>query len=67
MLSKTVPVAFEALWTASDVARYLQAGRSTVYQWAEAGVLPSQRIGGLLRFDPERVRQWARGELSLVK
>ena len=49
------------LWDARDVARYLKASRSWVYQRAEAGLLPSLRIGGLLRFEPETVRAWARG------
>jgi hypothetical protein len=52
----------EALWTAQDVASYLQASRSWVYQKAEAGLLPCRRICGLLRFEPEAVRAWGRGE-----
>lgn len=59
----TTPAA-EGLWTAVDVARYLKASRSWVYQKAEAGLLPSLRIGGLLRFEPEAVRAYARGELA---
>ena len=51
----------DALWDARDVARYLKASRSWVYQKAEAGLLPSLRIGGLLRFEPEVVRAWSRG------
>jgi excisionase family DNA binding protein len=49
------------LWDARDVARYLKTSRSWVYQKAEAGLLPSLRIGGLLRFEPHVVRAWARG------
>jgi excisionase family DNA binding protein len=52
----------ESLWNAVDVARFLKASRSWVYQKAEAGVLPCLRLGGLLRFDPETVRAWARGQ-----
>lgn len=52
----------EGLWDAQDVAGYLKASRSWVYQKAEAGILPSLRIGGLLRFDPQAVRAFARGE-----
>jgi excisionase family DNA binding protein len=52
----------EALWAATDVAKYLNVSRSWVYQRAEAGELPSLRMGGLLRFDPEAVRSYARGE-----
>ena len=50
------------LWDANDVARYLKVSRSWVYQRAEAGLLPCLRLGGLLRFDPEKVRAFARGE-----
>lgn len=51
----------ERLWTAEETARYLGAKQSTVYEWAEAGRLPCLRIGGLLRFEPEVVKRWARG------
>ena len=55
------------LWDANDVARYLKVSRSWVYQRAEAGMLPCLRLGGLLRFDPEKVRAFARGELQPPK
>jgi len=53
----------ESLWTANDVAQFLQASRSWVYQKAEAGILPCLKVGGLLRFEPGQVRAFARGEL----
>lgn len=56
------PVPFESLWTANEVKAYLNCSRTTVYTWAEAGTLPSLRIGGLLRFDPAAVRRWALGD-----
>ncbi len=49
----------EALWDARDVARYLKVSRSWVYQKAEAGLLPYLKVGGLVRFVPERVREFA--------
>jgi excisionase family DNA binding protein len=49
------------LWRVQDVARSLNASRSWVYKQAQEGDLPSLRIGGLLRFDPEAVRIWALG------
>ncbi len=52
----------DGLWSAADVAAYLKVSRSWVYQRAEAGELPSLRIGALLRFDPALVRAYARGE-----
>ena len=60
------PVVFEQLWTVADVARYLQASRSWVYEKAESGLLPSMRLGGLLRFDAEAVRCWAKGTPAQV-
>ena len=57
----------EALWTAGEVAAYLRVSRSWVYQHAEDGTLPSMKIVGLLRFDPDAVRRWARGELPSAK
>jgi excisionase family DNA binding protein len=50
----------EALWTAAEVAGYLRCSRSKVYQAAEARTLPSLHVGGQLRFEPERIRAWAR-------
>lgn len=50
----------DALWDVNDVARYLKVSRSWVYHRAEAGLLPHLRVGGLLRFDPEAVRGFAR-------
>jgi excisionase family DNA binding protein len=57
----------DELWDANDVARYLKASRSWVYQRAEAGLLPCLRMGGLLRFDPAVVRAFARGEIQPPK
>jgi len=51
----------ETLWDARDVARYLKVSRSWVYQKAEAGLLPYLKVGGLVRFVPERIRTFALG------
>ena len=50
----------DGLWDANDVALYLKVSRSWVYHRAEAGQLPHLRVGGLLRFDPEAVRVFAK-------
>jgi len=52
----------EPLWMVADVAAYLRVSRSWVYHRAEVGELPCLRIGALLRFDPEEIRAFARGE-----
>lgn len=54
----------EKMWTAQQVAEFLQASRSWVYARAEAAEIPCIRIGGLLRFDPETIRRFARGEIA---
>jgi excisionase family DNA binding protein len=64
--SNGAPGPWDSLWDANDVARYFKASRSWVYQQAEAGLLPSMRIGGLLRFNPEAVRAWAQAKPATV-
>lgn len=56
------------LWNPTDVAAFLQVSRSWVYQKAEAGLLPVIRLPGssLLRFDPDLVRAFARGDWKLA-
>jgi excisionase family DNA binding protein len=62
-----LPEDARGLWDANDVARYLKVSRSWVYQRAEAGLLPCLRLGGLLRFEQEKVRAFARGEVQPPK
>lgn len=57
-------VAWEGLWDVKDVARFLKVSRSWVYARADAGELPSVRVGGLLRFEPEAVRAFVHGQRS---
>lgn len=44
--------------TCKQVAEILQAKPSTVYAWAEQGIIPSFKINGLLRFDQDEVMEW---------
>jgi len=57
----------DVLWTAIDVANYLKVSRSWVYHRAEANQLPHLRVGGLLRFEPEAIRRYARESGSDMK
>src|SRR5438132_11970500 len=61
----TVEIMRIRLWDARGVARFLKASRNSVYLQAEIGKIPSVRIGGLLRFDPEKIKAIARGDCSL--
>jgi hypothetical protein len=56
----SIPEQQPSLWDARDVARYLKASRSWVYHRAGRGQIPCMRIRGLLRFDPEAIRRFAR-------
>jgi excisionase family DNA binding protein len=58
----TAPARSERLWKVGDVAAYLGVSASWVYQHAEKGDLPSLRFAGNLRFEPDAVRAYARGE-----
>jgi excisionase family DNA binding protein len=54
------------LWDAGDVAKFLKASRNWVYQQAELGKIPSVRIGGLRRFDPEKIKALVLGDQPAV-
>jgi excisionase family DNA binding protein len=46
------------LLTAKEVAAMLKAKASTVYAWAEQGMIPCLKVNGLLRFSEEAVLEW---------
>jgi excisionase family DNA binding protein len=52
----------ERLWDADDVAEFLRVSVSWVYLHIKLGDLPYQRIGGLVRFFPQDIQAYARGE-----
>ena len=53
----------EPLMTAEDVAAYLRVSKSMVYKLAETAQLPCLHIGACLRFEPDTVARFARGEI----
>jgi excisionase family DNA binding protein len=48
----------ESMMTARQVAELLGVHENWVYDQAAAGVLPSYKLGGTRRFDPEELRRW---------
>jgi hypothetical protein len=54
----------DRLWDPLDVARYFGISRNSVYAQVDAGTLPCVRVGGLLKFDPAKIRSIGRGELN---
>jgi Helix-turn-helix domain len=49
----------ECLWDSRDVAAFLKVSRSWVYHQAEGGTLPCVRVGGLLRFHAQKIKDLA--------
>lgn len=46
------------LLTVKQVVERINSTDSTIYSWASKGVIPSYKIGGLLRFDPEEIEEY---------
>ena len=56
----------DVLWTVHDVSDFLRVPVATIYQWRVRHEGPqAMRIGRHLRFDPETVREWSRGQLEV--
>ena len=48
----------EKLLTAGQLSELLQIKLSTVYKWVHYGYVPYVKIGSLIRFKEERVKEW---------
>jgi excisionase family DNA binding protein len=58
-LNAAQPPTCERLWTYKDVSEFLGVPVGTLYQWRVRGEgPPAFKIGGHVRFDPDRVRAW---------
>lgn len=57
----------ERLWSVHDVSAFLGVPVSTIYQWRVRGEGPrAMRLGRHLRYEPESVAVWARGQTEAV-
>ncbi|GIH14696.1 helix-turn-helix domain-containing protein [Rugosimonospora africana] len=55
----STPPDLEALWTVTDVARYLRVPVETLRYWRKCRTgPPAVRLGKHLRYDPAAVRAW---------
>ena len=52
----------ESMLTAREVAELLGVHENWVYDHAASGDLPSYKIGGTRRFDPDDLRGWIDGQ-----
>jgi len=47
--------------TVQEVAALLKVSPKTIYRWAsQDATMPALRIGGVVRFPPERLERWLR-------
>ncbi len=53
-----LPELFLMLLTIKDLAEKLQIKTATLYAWVAQRKLPSRKIHGLVRFDPNEIDQW---------
>jgi excisionase family DNA binding protein len=49
---------FDRLITVKELMRLLGVSRSWVYDAAARGIIPSIRVGSMLRFDMSAIRAW---------
>lgn len=56
----------ESLLTARQVAELLGVHENWVYDQAASGALPSYKIGGARRFEPEELREWIRAQRQVA-
>jgi len=52
------PSLFENLWTVTDVARFLQVEKKTVYDWVHKRSIPFHKLNRLVRFKPREIETW---------
>ena len=50
----------------SDLAAILGVDDKHIYRMAARGQLPSFRVGGAVRFDPQEVAKWLRSKYGVV-
>ncbi len=55
------------LLTVKEVAELLRAKPSTIYQWAEQGLMPSLKLNGVRRFDEADVIGWIKNKKIFVE
>jgi excisionase family DNA binding protein len=45
-------------WSADEFAELIDISKQHIYKLAKAGRMPSYRIGGAVRFDPQELADW---------
>ena len=47
-----------SLMTVKELSQWLQVKPSTLYVWAEHGMIPHLKLGRLVRFDHDEIERW---------
>jgi len=50
-----------------DLSEYLGAVKGTVYQWVHERKIPHYKIGGLVKFEQEKIDHWIKWEEVRVR
>jgi excisionase family DNA binding protein len=48
----------EQLMSIRDVADFLKLNQTTIYAWAQQGILPGYKLGRTWRFRPSDIEAW---------
>lgn len=49
-------------WTATELGELLNLSGKHIYKLAQTGRMPSYRVGGAIRFDPQATADWLEGK-----
>jgi len=52
----------EKLMTLSQLAEYLQLGKSTIYKMVQKGEIPGIKIANQWRFDKREIEKWVKNQ-----
>jgi excisionase family DNA binding protein len=55
----------DKLMTLSQLAEYLQLGKSTVYKMVQKGEIPGIKIANQWRFDKKEIEKWVKEQKNL--
>lgn len=54
----TLTLTRDLVWTVADAARFLKCSAGHIRNLVSQGKIPFSKVGELVRFSPERIREW---------
>ena len=55
------------LLNVDQLSDILNVNKKTIYDWTHKGLIPYIKLGHLLRFDPEAIAKWVKGNSRAMK